>query len=57
MNPSTLCQIWIKGHLNAEWSGWFGGLSLENQPDGGAVLTGEVSDQSERHGILARIRD
>lgn len=36
---------------------WLGNLSIENQPGVEVVLSGAVRDQSELHGILARIRD
>lgn len=57
MSTPTFYQIRVKGHLGADWSSWFGNLSIENQPSGEAVLSGAIRDQSELHGILNRIRD
>jgi hypothetical protein len=51
------CSIRIQGHLSAQWTGWLGGLSIENQADGEAVLSGELADQRALHGILGRLRD
>lgn len=59
MADLMLCQIRVKGHLSptSRWADWFGGLTIENQPDGEAVLSGPLSDQSALYGVLNRIRD
>lgn len=57
MTDLMLCQIRVKGHLSDRWSDWFGGLTIENQPDGEAVLSGLLPDQAALHGVLNRIRD
>jgi hypothetical protein len=49
--------IRVKGHLSEQWADWFGGLKLENLPDGHAVLSGVLPDQSALYGVLNRIRD
>jgi hypothetical protein len=46
----------IEGHLDEQWSGWFG-LTLSRQADGTTVLEGYVTDQAELHGLLAKVRD
>ena len=51
------CEIRVKGHLSGQWADWFGGLEIENQPNGEAVLSGPLPDQSALYGILNRIRD
>jgi hypothetical protein len=51
------CEIRVKGHLSSQWADWFGGLEIENQPNGEAVLSGPLPDQSALYGILNRIRD
>jgi hypothetical protein len=51
------CTIRIQGHLSDQWKHWLGDLSIENQADGKAVLSGEVADQSALYGILGRLRD
>jgi len=50
-------RIWVKGHLSEQWADWFGGLTLENLPDGYAMLSGTLPDQSALYGVLNRIRD
>ncbi len=51
------CQIRIKGHLSNPWSDWLGGLAIENQPHGEAVLSGTLADQAALYGVLDRLRD
>jgi len=59
MADLILCQIRVKGHLypTRRWADWFGGLTIENQPNGEAVLSGLLPDQAALYGILNRIRD
>lgn len=49
-------QIRVKGHLDSHWSAWFDGMTITNQPDGEAVLTGPLVDQAALHGLLIKIR-
>jgi hypothetical protein len=57
MVDSVQCHIRVKGHLPSRWTVWFGGLEIENQPEGEAVLSGTLSDQAALHGVLKRVRD
>jgi hypothetical protein len=57
MTEPILCQIRVKGHLSDQLGDWFGGLEVENQPDGYAVLTGSLPDQSALYGVLNQMRD
>ena len=50
-------QIRVKGHLSSQWADWFGGLAIENLPDGDAMLYGMLPDDAALHGVLGRIRD
>jgi hypothetical protein len=50
-------HIRIKGHLNQHWLNWFGGLTIRNEPNGEAVLAGQIHDQAALHGVLIKIRD
>jgi hypothetical protein len=50
-------ELRIEGHLDQHWSAWFGGLTLTRNDDGTTTLHGVVTDQSELHGLLAKIRD
>jgi hypothetical protein len=49
-------QIHIQGHLSADWSAWFDGLAITNQPNGEAVLTGPLPDQAALYGVLNRLQ-
>ncbi len=50
-------HIRVKEALSPEWAAWFDPLTIENQPDGGTLLSGALSDQAALHGVLIRIRD
>jgi hypothetical protein len=49
-------EIRVDGHLNADWSDWFEGLAVCQEPSGETLLSGEM-DQAALHGVLAKIRD
>ncbi len=51
------CEIRLKGHLDARWADWFGGLRLTRESDGTTVLRGPVTDQAALHGLLRKVRD
>jgi hypothetical protein len=55
MTKSLHCQIQVKGHLSGQWTDWFDGLSIENQPAGEAVLSGVLPDQAALYGVLRRL--
>ena len=50
-------EIRIEGHLDQRWSDWFDGLAISHEDDGTTTLRGGVTDQSELHGLLAKVRD
>jgi hypothetical protein len=50
-------QIRIKGQLDAGWIDWFGGMTITQEDNGTALLTGPVIDQSALYGLLKKIRD
>jgi hypothetical protein len=50
-------ELRIQGHLDPRWSTWFGGLAITHDEDGTTTLRGVVTDQSELHGLLAKVRD
>jgi hypothetical protein len=50
-------HIRIKGHLGNHWSEWFEGMTISNEPNGEAVLSGPLADQAALHGVLIKIRD
>jgi len=47
----------IGGHLDQRWSTWFDGFTITREDDGTTTLRGVVADQSELHGLLAKVRD
>ncbi len=57
MAEPALYQIRVQGHLSSQWTDWFGGLKIENQPNGEAMLSGRLPDQAALYGILNQIRD
>jgi hypothetical protein len=57
MSELLVYQIRIKGHLDESWIHWFSPLVIVNESNGEAMLTGEVRDQAELHGLLDRIFD
>jgi hypothetical protein len=50
-------QILILGHLDDDWSEWFGNLVVTRSADGVTTLTGLLADQSALHGVLNKLRD
>jgi hypothetical protein len=57
MDQPTFYEIRVKGHLESDWAGWFEGLTITNQENGAAVLSGILPDQVALHGVLNRIRN
>jgi len=49
--------IRVAGHLGAEWTEWFDGMTVTPTADGDTVLSGVVADQAALHGLLRRVRD
>ena len=48
-------QIRVKGHFSSELAAWFDDLAVTNTPEGEAVLSGYVPDQSALFGTLLKI--
>jgi hypothetical protein len=54
---STLdIRIRVRGRLTARLASAFDGMRLVRRP-GATELVGQVADQTQLHGLLARIRD
>jgi hypothetical protein len=53
----TRYEVRVTGHLDQRWSTWFDGLVLTHEPDGTTTLHGNVTDQAQLHGLLAKVRD
>ncbi len=50
-------EIRVKGRLSQDWSDWFEGLSITDQPNGETLISGPLQDQAELFGVLTKIRD
>jgi hypothetical protein len=50
-------EIRIAGHLSAQWSDWFEGLSVTLEPGGTTRLSGPVVDQAALYALLKKVRD
>jgi hypothetical protein len=57
MSAPTTYKIRIKGHLDPQWSAWFGGLTVTNLAHGEAELAGPLPDETALHGVLLKVRD
>jgi hypothetical protein len=55
MEKPTFYQIRVKGHLDNTLAGWFEELTITNQEDGEALLSGLIRDQAALQGIINRI--
>jgi len=56
MNTTKIIRIVVRGRLSARLAGAFDGLTLV-RGDGTTEMRGDVVDQAQVHGLLARIRD
>jgi hypothetical protein len=52
-----ILEIRIKGHLDDQWTDWFGGLTITLEENGDTLLTGPNVDQAALYGLLRRVRD
>jgi hypothetical protein len=59
LDRPAVYRIQVRGRLDEQWSGWFGGMAIAHQGGGDGpsmtVLTGTVADQAALLGILAKI--
>jgi hypothetical protein len=55
MGPAQ-ARIVVRGRLSARLARAFDGMTLVRHP-GNTELVGEIADQAQLHGLLARIRD
>jgi hypothetical protein len=49
-------KIKIKGQLGKQWADWFENMKISYEKEN-TILSGNVTDQSDLHGILNKIRD
>lgn len=57
MDENIYCQVHISGHFSNRWSDWFESLTIDNQPNGEAILYGWLPDQAAFFGVLNHMRD
>jgi len=50
-------EIRTKGHLDEQWTDWFGGLTITLEETGDTLLTVPVVDQAALYGLLRKLRD
>ena len=50
-------EIRVKGHVDRDWSDWFGGFRVTHTTEGKTILAGHIRDQAELRGILSRLAD
>jgi hypothetical protein len=53
----TVYQIRVEGHLGAQWTDWFEGLTITLEENGETRLSGPVVDQAALFGVLKKVRD
>ena len=56
MNSTLRIRITVRGRLGGRLAAAFDGMTLVRHP-GATELVGEVVDQAQLHGLLARVRD
>lgn len=55
---ATAYELRVRGRMDASWSTWFDGFVVSHdEVSGTTTLSGVVADQSELHGLLAKVRD
>ncbi len=60
--PPDYYEIIVQGKLDNLWEKWFEGMTLTHIENGESeaactLISGQVADQSELHGLLTKIRD
>ena len=50
-------EIRVKGCLEDHWSEWFQGFELKLSRKGETTMVGEVKDQADLYGLIAKLRD
>lgn len=55
MSKTYTYEICVEGHLSAQWSDWFEGMTIRNDAGGITILSGSFVDQAALFGILTKI--
>ncbi len=53
----SVYTIRVRGHLDQRLLHWLNGAQVANQPNGEAVLTMTIADQTELYSVLIKMRD
>jgi hypothetical protein len=48
-------RIRVKGHLDQRWSEWFDGMTIINEANGDAIISGSLVDQAALHSMLVKV--
>ena len=48
-------EIYVKGHLNSEWSDWLEGMEVKLLENGEMILSGPIVDQAALMGVLNKL--
>ena len=54
--PKTYA-IRVDGHLDDHWSPWLGELDMTRNDDGTTIITTQIADQAQLHGLFTGLRD
>jgi hypothetical protein len=50
-------EIRVKGQIDENWSEWFEGLKIQPRGSEESIIMGEVKDQADLYGLIAKLRD
>jgi hypothetical protein len=53
----SVYTIRVRGHLDERLLHWLNDAQVVNQPDGVALLTTTIADQTELYSVLIKMRD
>ena len=56
-SPGPRYEIRVRGHLDQRLLHWLNEAQVVNQPNGEAVLTMTIADQTELYSVLIKMRD
>jgi hypothetical protein len=57
MKSPRIYTIRIEGGLDAGWSDWFDGMTIQPEPGDETSITGSIRDQAALVGLINRIHD
>jgi hypothetical protein len=51
----SVYEIRVKEHLDQHWSAWFDGMTITNEANGNAIISGSLVDQAALHSLLIKV--